>query len=160
MINQIQFPDKVTMEPGSGPSHHQFILQPLEVGYGSTIGNSLRRVLLSSIPSSAIVGVKITDVLHEFQSINGVKEDLAEIILNLKEVKIKTEIRKSFRIPMRFEGPGEIRAGDFQDFSPDIEIMNPDQYICILDDDTKFDMEILIERGFGYVPSEDHITRD
>ena len=87
---QMQMPERVIIEETTDRNHGRFVLQPLEKGYGVTIGNSLRRVLLSSIPGAAIIGVKITDVLHEFQTIPGVTEDVSEIILNLKEIRLKT----------------------------------------------------------------------
>jgi len=160
MISQIQMPDKVIMEEGSSPSQSRFILQPLEHGYANTLGNALRRVLLSSIPSAAIIGVKITDVLQEFQSIPHVIEDVSEIILNLKEIKIRIDNRKPQRIQFHVEGPGELTAKSIQDACPDIEVMDPHFHIATLSARANFDIELRIERGKGYIPAEEQIIKD
>ncbi len=152
---QMQMPDRVHIEEASSEYHGRFILQPLEIGYGVTIGNALRRVLLSSIPGSAIVGVKISDVLHEFQSIPGVKEDVSEIILNLKEVRFKVHDKKVNRILFQLRGPGEWTAKDIQEANPQIEVLDPSHYIATLSDDAEFDVELRIGRGKGYVPAEE-----
>ena len=114
MNYQIQMPDRVIVEQTSSENHGRFILQPLEQGYGVTIGNAFRRVLLSSIVGSAIVGVKFSNVLHEFETIQGVKEDVAEIILNLKEVRFKLIDKKIQRIAFRLKGPGVWTAEVFK----------------------------------------------
>lgn len=155
MNTQMQMPDRVHIEESSSEFHGRFILQPLEIGYGVTIGNSLRRVLLSSIPGSAIVGVKISDVLHEFQSIPGVKEDVSEIILNLKEVRFKLHDKKVNRILFQMKGPGEWTAKDIQEANPQIEVLDPSHHIATLSDDAEFDVELRIGRGKGYVPAEE-----
>lgn len=155
MNTQLQMPDRVHIEESSSDFHGRFIMQPLEGGYGVTIGNSLRRVLLSSIPGSAIIGVKITDVLHEFQTINGVMEDMSEIILNLKEVALKTNEKKPFRVMFHLKGPGTWTAKDINEASDLIEIMDPDKHIATLADDAEFDVELRIGKGKGYVPSEE-----
>lgn len=152
---QMQMPDRVQIEETSSDFHGRFVLQPLEQGYGVTIGNSLRRVLLSSIPGSAIVGVKITDVLHEFQTVPGVIEDVSEIILNLKEVRLRVNDKKLQRVMLHLKGPKEWTAKDINEASPEIEIMDPDHHIATLSDDAEFEVEIRIGRGKGYVPSED-----
>lgn len=130
-------------------------MQPLEIGYGVTIGNALRRVLLSSIPGSAVVGLKISDVLHEFQSIHGVKEDVSEIILNLKEVRFKLHDKKVNRILFQLKGPGQWTAKDIQDANPQIEVLDPSHHIATLANDAEFDVELRIGRGKGYVPAEE-----
>ncbi|MDQ1267186.1 MAG: DNA-directed polymerase subunit alpha [Bacteroidota bacterium] len=153
---QMQMPDRVQVEDDSSPFHGRFVLQPLEQGFGVTIGNSLRRVLLSSIPGSAIIGVKITDVLHEFQTIPGVIEDLSEIILNLKEVRFKVSDKKLQRVMLHLRGPHIWRDKDIQEASGgQVEMLNPGHYIATLADDAEFDVELRIGRGKGYVPSEE-----
>lgn len=155
MNTQMQMPDRVHIEESSSEFHGRFIMQPLEIGYGVTIGNALRRVLLSSIPGSAVVGVKISDVLHEFQSIHGVKEDVSEIILNIKEVRFKLHDKKVNRILFQLKGPGEWTAKDIQDANPQIEVLDPSHHIATLADDAEFDVELRIGRGKGYVPAEE-----
>jgi len=153
---QMQMPERVIVEETSSANHGRFVLQPLEQGYGVTIGNSLRRVLLSSIPGVAIIGVKISDVLHEFQTIPGVIEDLSEIILNLKQIRIKTLDKKIQRVNFQVKGPGVWKAGDIQEANSLVEIMDPDFVICNLSDDAEFEVELRIGRGKGYVPAEEH----
>ena len=151
----MQMPDRVIVEQTSSENHGRFVFQPLEQGYGVTIGNAFRRVLLSSIVGSAIVGVKFSNVLHEFETIQGVKEDVAEIILNLKEVRFKLIDKKVQRIAFRLKGPGIWTAKDIQQASSLIEIMNPDHHIGTLETDADFDVELRIGRGKGYVPADD-----
>jgi DNA-directed RNA polymerase subunit alpha len=155
MNYQIQMPDRVIVEQTSSENHGRFILQPLEQGYGVTIGNAFRRVLLSSIVGSAIVGVKFSNVLHEFETIQGVKEDVAEIILNLKEVRFKLIDKKIQRIAFRLKGPGVWTARDIQEASSLIEIMNLDHQIATLETDADFDVELRIGRGKGYIPADE-----
>lgn len=156
----MQMPERVIIEETSSDYHGRFILQPLEPGFGVTIGNSLRRVLLSSIPGSAIIGLKISDVLHEFQTIQGVVEDTTEIILNLKEVRFKTADKKLQRIMMHLKGPGHWTAKDIQDNCPQIEVIDPDKHIATLADDAEFDVELRVGRGKGYIPAEEQVIVD
>lgn len=155
MNTQMQMPERVQIDESAEGSQGRFILQPLEQGYGVTIGNSLRRVLLSSIQGAAIVGVKITDVLHEFQTIPGVIEDVSEIILNMKEIRLKTIDKKAQRIMFHLKGPCIWTAKDLQDASDQVEVLDPNHYIATLADDAEFDVELRIGRGKGYVPSEE-----
>lgn len=148
-------PDNILIEETDNPNHTKFILQPLEKGYGVTIGNSLRRVLLSSIPGSAIIGVKISDVLHEFQTIPGVIEDVTEIILNLKEIRLKAIDKKLQKINFNISGPCKWTAKDIQNASELIEVVNEDHYIATLAEDAELDIELRIGRGKGYVPAEE-----
>ena len=157
MISQIQMPEKVTMEESGSSSHCRFIMQPLEIGYASTVGNALRRVLLSSIPSAAIIGVKITDVFQELQNIPHVVEDVSEIILNLKEVKLKLFDKKISKVQFHITGPGELTAKSIQDADPNIEVMDPNFHIATLSGKADFDMELRIARGRGYVPAEEQV---
>ncbi|EGD50077.1 RNA polymerase insert [Thermoanaerobacter ethanolicus JW 200] len=128
-------------------------MEPLERGYGITLGNSLRRVLLSSLPGAAPKSVKIDGVLHEFSTLPGVKEDVVEIILNLKEVAVKLHSDEPVVGRIDVEGKGEVTAGHIKG-SADIEILNPDHHIATLSDDGKLHMEIVFVKGKGYVPSD------
>lgn len=132
-----------------------FILQPLERGFGVTIGNSFRRVLLSSLPGLAITAVRINGVEHEYSSIDGVKEDVYEIILNLKQVRFKQVEQSGGVINLVKEGPGFLTARDIGDATADFEILNPDLEIATLSDGVKLEMEFRIARGRGYVPAEE-----
>jgi DNA-directed RNA polymerase subunit alpha len=134
-------------------TYGRFVVEPLERGYGITLGNSLRRVLLSSLPGAAVAYVKIEGVLHEFSMIPGVVEDTVDIILNLKEllVKMHTDEPKTLRIEA--EGEGEVTAADII-ADADVEILNPDLHIATLDKDGRLYMEIMVEKGRGYLPAE------
>lgn len=157
----MQMPERVIFEDTGSLFHGRFILQPLEQGYGVTIGNSLRRVLLSSIPGSAITGVKITDVVHEFQTIQGVVEDTSDIILNLKQVRFKLTDKKANKVLFHLKGPGTWTAKNIQEALPDaIEVIDPDQHIATLADDAEFDIELRIGRNKGYIPSEEQVMTD
>ncbi len=133
----------------------KFELEPLERGFGTTIGNALRRVMLSSLPGSAITSVKIEGVLHEFQKIDGVYEDVTMIILNLKNVVIKNHSNEEKIIRISASTPGEVKAGDIE-HDPDIEIINPDLVICTLVEGGKIDIEMTVNNGKGYVDSKEN----
>ncbi len=132
-----------------------FILQPLERGFGVTIGNSFRRVLLSSLPGLAITAVKINGVDHEYSSIEGVKEDVYEIILNLKQVRFKQVEQSGGVINLTKEGEGLLTAKDIDDATADFDVLNPELLIATLSDGVQVDMELRIGRGRGYVPAEE-----
>lgn len=132
-----------------------FILQPLERGFGVTIGNSFRRVLLSSLPGLAITAVRINGVEHEYSSIDGVKEDVYEIILNLKQVRFKQVEQSGGVIHLTKEGPGDLTAGDISEATADFEILNPDLVVATLSDGVTLEMELRVGRGRGYIPAED-----
>jgi len=133
----------------------RFELEPLERGFGTTIGNALRRVMLSSLPGSAISSIKIDGVLHEFQTIDGVYEDVTTIILNLKGVVIKNHSNEDKIIRINTTKEGEITAGDIE-HDADIEIINPDKVICTLSNGASLNMEMTVTNGRGYVRSEDN----
>jgi len=135
------------------PFYGKFTAEPFERGFGITIGNSLRRVLLSSLQGAAIASVKIDGVLHEFSTMPGVKEDVTEIILNLKEVRLKLHTEGPKTIRVKAEGPLTLKAGDFQTGDA-VEILNPDHYIATLSRDGKLSMEMVVKMGRGYVPAE------
>ncbi|MDP3149986.1 MAG: DNA-directed RNA polymerase subunit alpha [Ignavibacteria bacterium] len=152
-----KMPEMVVLDDATFTNDYgKFSLQPLERGYGVTLGNSLRRVLLSSLPGAAIVAVKFSNVLHEFSTIQGVVEDTAEIILNLKQVRMKLLNKKPIKIDLSFNGEGEFKASDIQKESAEVEILNPDLHIATLNKSAKFDLEIRIGRGRGFVPANEN----
>ena len=134
-------------------NYGKFVAEPFEAGYGRTIGNSLRRVLLSSIEGAAISSVKIEGAMHEFCSLPGVVEDVTDIILNLKKVLLKMYTREPRRLRLKVKGPGEVTAGDIQTDGM-VEVLNKDHHIATLDNDGKLEMEIEIRMGRGYCPAE------
>jgi len=156
-ILNFQKPDKVIMI-NSTDFDGKFEFRPLEPGYGLTVGNALRRVLLSSLEGFAITSVKIEGVDHEFSTISGVVEDVTEIILNLKQVRFKRQIEEvdNETVSISLSGQDKITAGDFQKFISGFQILNSDQVICNLDSKVKIHMELSIEKGRGYVPAEEN----
>ena len=158
MQNQyIQFPDKVELEQETSSNYFgRFIIQPLEKGYGVTLGNSLRRVLISSLPGTAITGIKLNNVPHEFTTIKDVIEDVSEIILNLKEVRFKTRVKGSNKIELRLKGPVEFIARHIQEATEEFEILNADHHIATLNKNADLSITLKIGTGIGYVPSEEN----
>ena len=146
---------KVTCEEGQNGCYAKFVVEPLERGYGITLGNCMRRTLLSAMPGIAPIGIKIAGVLHEFSSVPGITEDVVDIVLNIKQLVLKAkDITQDFTTTLRVKRTtaGEVKAGDIE--SNDlVEVLNPDLHICTVDDDSIFDMEILVGRGRGYVPN-------
>ncbi|RKY49018.1 MAG: DNA-directed RNA polymerase subunit alpha [Candidatus Neomarinimicrobiota bacterium] len=138
----------------------RFVLQPLQRGFGTTIGNAMRRVLLTSVPGAAITSIRIDGILHEFSTIKGVVEDVPEIILNLKQVRIKLHDPKPDKVTLHLKGPGEFTAGMIGKNSTQFEIMNPDLHICSMNEDADFTMELRIAKGTGWVPAERNKTVD
>lgn len=134
-------------------NYGKFVVEPLERGYGTTLGNSLRRILLSSLPGAAVTSVKIDGILHEFSTIPGVKEDVTEIILNLKKLAVRINGENSKRVIINAVGPKVVTAGDIIADS-DLEIFNPDLHIATLEENATLVMEINIARGRGYVPAD------
>lgn len=141
-------------------THGRFVIQPLERGFGVTIGNSLRRVLLSSLQGAAITHIKLEGVQHEFSAIPGVVEDVSETVLNLKQVRLKLLNKRPDRVMVQMKGPGVFKAGDIQKFSADLEVLNPEQVIATLNKNAELKMELRIGRGRGYVPAEENATAD
>lgn len=137
-------------------TYGRFYIQPLERGYGVTLGNSLRRVLLSSLHGTAIIAIRINDAQHEFTTIKGVVEDLSEIILNLKEIRFKDLTGKSNKIEFKLKGPYTFTAKDIQNNTADFKILNPDKHIATLNKDANLDIELRIGQGIGYVPSDEN----
>ncbi len=140
-------------------THGQFSAQPFERGFGTTIGNSLRRVLLASIEGAAITAVKIQGVLHEFSSIQGVTEDTTDIILNLKQIPMKISVDHPETIYIRAEGPGEVKAGDIET-NPNVEILDPDVHIATLSEEGRLEMEMRVKSGRGYVSADRNFDQD
>ena len=160
-ILNFQKPDEVVMLE-SDENVGSFEFRPLEPGYGLTVGNALRRVLLSSLEGFAITSIKIEGVEHEFSTIDGVIEDVTEIVLNLKKIRFKQQIEdENSEIAMiKVSGKKSITAADVADGLSNFQILNPEQIVCNMDKKVSFEMEILIEKGRGYVPAEDNLKED
>jgi DNA-directed RNA polymerase subunit alpha len=159
-LGKFEIPSKLTkIEEGATTTYAKFIAEPFEAGYSHTIGNSLRRVLLSSIEGSAISSIKIESVNHEFQSVDGVVEDVTDIVLNLKKILIVSEKREPVKLHLKVNREGAVTAADIQADS-NIKIVNPDQLICTLDTKRTFEAEIEIKTGRGYCPGETNKKED
>ncbi len=153
-------PSKLKVEPGETVGRSAtFIAEPLERGFGLTLGNALRRVLLSSLQGSAVTSVQIDGVLHEFSSIPGVREDVTDIVLNIKGMALRMHGEGPKRITLKAEGPVEVTAALIET-GHDIEIMDKDHVICTLDQGAKIHMEMTVESGKGYVPASAHRSED
>jgi DNA-directed RNA polymerase subunit alpha len=146
-------------QDSSTNTYGKFVAEPLERGFGITIGNSLRRILLSSLQGAAIVSIKFDGVLHEFSTIPGVLEDVTDIILNLKEIKLKILDAEEAVIHLSKQGEGKVKAGDI-DTHRLVEILNPDQHIATLNDEAQLNMELVVKTGKGYVPAERINSKD
>src|SRR6202140_5003732 len=144
----VEFDEKETT-----PTYGGFVAEPLERGFGITVGNALRRVLLSSLPGYAITAVRIKGVLHEFSTIPGVKEDVTDIILNLKEVRLKLHEGEQLTASLKAKGQAVVSARHITG-GPRLDILTPDRHLATLDKGADFDMEIVIKRGRGYVTAE------
>ena len=138
-------------------SYGKYIVEPLERGYGTTLGNSLRRILLSSLPGTAATSIKIAGVQHEFSTVPGVKEDVTEIVLNVKKIIAKLHCQGTKTVYIDAAGACEVTAGDIK-ADGEVEILNPEQHICSLGPDASFNMEITLSHGRGYVPSDKNKT--
>ena len=146
-------PEKLDVEPGSDPHRVATVVaEPLERGFGMTLGNAVRRVLLSSLQGAAVTAVQIDGVLHEFSTMAGVREDVTDVVLNIKQLALRMYGEGPRRMMLTATGPGEVTAGQIQTGS-DIEVMNPDLVICTLDDGVKLSMEFTVNLGKGYVPA-------
>ncbi len=153
-------PNKLSIEPGDDPQRVAIVVaDPLERGFGMTLGNALRRVLLSSLQGAAVTAIQIDGVLHEFSSIPGVREDVTDIILNIKTMGLRMHGEGPKRMTLRATGPGEVKAGMI-DAGHDIEIMDPDLVICTLDQGATLNMELTVETGKGYVPASQNRPED
>ena len=156
---EIEKPKIECVETSEDGNYGKFVVEPLERGYGITLGNALRRILLSSLPGVAANYIKIDGVLHEFSTVRGVKEDVAELILNIKELALKMNGEGSKTIYIDAQGPGEVVAGDIKT-DGDVEIVNKDLHIATLDDDGKLYMEIAVNGGRGYVSQRKNKSED
>ncbi len=145
-------PAKLDVQLSDDKTYAKVIAEPLEKGYGLTLGNSLRRILLSSIRGTAVTAIQIDGVLHEFTSIKGIREDVTDIVLNVKSLALKSSSESVKKLILDVKGPGIIKASDITSV-PDIEILNPNLVICNLDENTNFHMEMTVGTGKGYVPS-------
>lgn len=156
-ILDFQKPDKVIML-NSDDRNGEFEFRPLEPGYGITVGNALRRILLSSLEGFAITAIKVDGVSHEFSTIKGVIEDVTEIILNLKQVRFKQQIldTNSERVTVKVSGKEQFTAGDIGKFTSAFQVLNPDVVICNMEADTEISLEIYIDKGRGYLPAEEN----
>ena len=152
-------PSKLDIKLSDDKSYAKIIAEPLEKGYGLTLGNSLRRVLLSSIRGAAVTSIQIDGVLHEFTSIKGIREDVTDIVLNVKSLALKSSSEELKKLILDAKGPGEIKASHIT-LIADVEILNPDLVICHLDEKTKFHMELTVSTGKGYVPAEKNKNED
>ena len=152
-------PNKLNIQNSDDKSITTVIAEPLEKGYALTIGNSLRRILLSSIQGSAITGIQIDGVLHEFSSIKGVREDVTDIVLNVKLLSLQVMSDVPKKLILDVKGPGEIKAKDIQ-LNPDVKILNEDLVLCNLDENTAFHMELIASRGKGYRPADRNKNED
>ena len=146
-------PNKLNIESNEDKSITTVTAEPLEKGYALTLGNSLRRILLSSIQGSAVTAIQIDGVLHEFSSIKGVREDVTDIVLNVKSLSLQVMSDGPKKLILDVKGPGEIKAKDIQE-NPDVKILNTELVLCHLDDNTKFHMELVANTGKGYCPAE------
>jgi len=155
-LGKFELPKRlVKVENTATDTYSMYIAEPFETGYGHTIGNSFRRVLLSSIEGAAISSVQINGVDHEFQSIDGVVEDVTDIVLNLKKVLLKANTTEPFRLVIQVDREGDVTAGDIQE-DPNVEILNPNHVICTLNKKQQFHAELEIKVGRGYYPAEDN----
>ncbi|MFT4792063.1 MAG: DNA-directed RNA polymerase subunit alpha [Paracoccaceae bacterium] len=153
-------PNRLDIRPGAEPATNATVVaEPLERGFGLTLGNALRRVLLSSLQGAAIVSIQIDGVLHEFSSIAGVREDVTDVVLNVKGVAVKMEVEGPKRLTLQKKGPGVVVAGDIQT-SAGIEILNTEHVICHLDEGASLHMELTVNTGNGYVPADKAKTED
>lgn len=153
-------PNKLEVKPGTDARIRATIVaEPLERGFGLTLGNSLRRILLSSLQGTAVTAIQMDGVLHEFSSLPGVREDVTDIVLNIKSLALKMDAEGPKRLQLNATGPGAVCARDITE-TADIEILNPDHVICILDEGAKISMELTVNNGMGYVPAERNRPED
>ena len=148
-------PSKIDIKLNDDKSYAKIIAEPLEKGYGLTLGNSLRRILLSSIRGTAVTSIQIDGVLHEFTSIKGIREDVTDIVLNVKSLALKSTSEVNKKLVLDVKGPGEIKASDITPVA-DVEILNPELVICNLDENTNFHMEMNVSSGKGYVSADNN----
>ncbi len=152
--NELIRPEKPQIETGADANRKaRLVAEPLERGFGVTLGNSLRRVLLSSLQGAAVTAVQIDGVVHEFSSLEGVREDVVDIVLNIKQLAVRMHAEGPKRMTLRATGPGAVTAGQIE-VPSDIEILNPDHVLCTLDEGAQVRMEFTVQTGKGYVAAE------
>jgi len=155
LLNNLVLP-KIEVEASSRNYGH-FVVSPLESGYGITLGNSLRRVLLSSLPGAAVTSISVSGVHHEFSTIDHVLEDATRLILNVKQIRFKSESPEPARVTVEVYHEGPVTAGDLT-CPPEVEIVNPDQYLLFADsNEVDLDIEMVVEQGRGYSPGEERV---
>jgi DNA-directed RNA polymerase subunit alpha len=145
--------------PDDIPNYGKVIVEPLERGWGHTVGNSMRRILLSSLQGAAVISVRIENVLHEYMTIEGVVEDVTDIILNIKKLRVKLNSDEDATLHLEARGEGEVKASDI-DKNPDVEILNPDLHIATINSDAKLKIEMHVSDGRGYIPAEQNKRED
>ncbi|MEA3249632.1 MAG: DNA-directed RNA polymerase subunit alpha [Patescibacteria group bacterium] len=154
-MEEVLLPSKIEVTPGEAANTAMLTVEPCYYGYGTTLGNALRRVMLSSLPGAAVIAVKINNAQHEFSAVDGVKEDVLEIILNLKELRMKVHTDEPVRLHLTAKGAKKVTGADIQANS-DVEVANPKQHICTLTDKkSEIEMDIFVGRGRGFVPVEE-----
>lgn len=159
-MENIFLPSKIEYKKGKNPNESQLIIEPLFHGYGITIGNALRRALLSSLPGAAVSAAKIKGVDHEFQAIKGVKEDALEVVLNLKMLRFKMHSDNPIKLSLKKKGAGDVTAADFEK-NAEVDVINPEAKIAeITDKAGEFEMEITIQKGIGFDPKENRDKKD
>lgn len=158
-MTEIEKPDIRRVDEAKDPNYGEFVVEPLDRGYGITLGNSLRRILLSSLPGTAVTSVRIEGVLHEFSVVPGVMEDTTDIILNLKRLSLRLWSDEPHIVHVDKEGPGEVTAADIL-ADADVDILDPGQHIAWVDEGGRLTMEIVAERGRGYVPADKNKKAD
>ena len=157
----VQMPEKIEIDESSlTPTFGRFTVQPLEKGFGVTLGSSFRRVLLSSLPGTSTTAIRVDGIHHEFSTIKGVVEDVADLVLNLKQVRMKLINKKLSKVTVVVKGPGVLKAADIQKASPELEILNPTLHLATLGKDANFELELRLGRGKGYVSSEENKAAD
>ncbi len=156
---EIEKPNIECVEKASDNKYARFVMEPLERGFGSTIGNSLRRVLLSCLPGAAVTRVRLDGVLHEFSTMDGVSEDVVNLVINLKGLAVKMHVDEPKMLILDVQGPKDVTAEDIA-MDADVEILNPDMHIATLDKNSNLYMEITVERGRGYVLAEKNKNED
>jgi len=159
--SNFQMPESIEVDYSTySTTYGKFIIQPLEQGFGITIGNTMRRVLLSSLTGAAVTSIRIDGVQHEFSTIQGVKEDVTEMVLALKGVRLKLLNRYPEKVRLHLKGPEVFTAGQLQTGTTELEVLNPDHIIAHLNEDAEFNMELTIKSGRGYIPAEDNRDQD
>jgi DNA-directed RNA polymerase subunit alpha len=155
-LGRFEMPKRLQKDEATATdTYAKFIADPFETGYGHTIGNSLRRVLLSSLEGAAVTSIKVDGAMHEFTTIDGVVEDMTDLVLNLKKIKLKAHTRDEQVLMLSANKEGAVTAADIQT-NQNIELVNPDQHICTLDKKKKFEMELTVKIGRGFCPSDEN----